>query len=229
MSSLNTLRRNTGSAPALDAQARECCRRWYEEHGEAVYNYVRFQVAEPDAAEDIVADTFLRALRAAGRSTTLAVPGRGSWRSPVTWCTTTGVGFRCASSCRSAPWATWSRTAPRPRSDCSARRRWAGCSTRSTVWARTTARSSASATAAGSAAAKSRRCSASARQTCGPVSGAHSEAADLITIRHCCVDFDGGGPDDDGLLVVGVAPDRVMMAALYEETPGRARSGWLLR
>lgn len=136
MSSLNTLRRNTGSAPALDAQARECCRRWYEEHGEAVYNYVRFQD-----------DREIVSLR------------YGS-----------GLG-----------------------------------------------------------AAKSRRCSASARQTCGPVSGAHSEAADLITIRHCCLDFDGGGPDDDGLLVLGVPPDRVMMAALYEETPGRARSSWLLR
>ncbi len=56
-----------GYHPALDAVAREQCRLWYEEHGEAVYNYVRFQVAEPDAAEDIVADTFLRAIRAAGR------------------------------------------------------------------------------------------------------------------------------------------------------------------
>jgi RNA polymerase sigma-70 factor (ECF subfamily) len=52
---------------ALDSAAREQCRVWYEEHGEAVYNYVRFQVAEPDAAEDIVADTFLRAIRSANR------------------------------------------------------------------------------------------------------------------------------------------------------------------
>lgn len=54
-------------------------------------------------------------------------------------------------------------------------------------------------------------------------------AADLVTMRHCCLDFDGGGPDDDGLLIVGVPPDRVMMVALYEESPDRARSGWLLR
>ena len=54
-----------GTAPG--AAAREQCRLWYEQHGEAVYNYVRFQVAEPDAAEDIVADTFLRAVRAADR------------------------------------------------------------------------------------------------------------------------------------------------------------------
>jgi RNA polymerase sigma-70 factor (ECF subfamily) len=53
--------------PAESSPAREQCRLWYEQHGAAVYNYVRFQVAEPDAAEDLVADTFLRALRAAGR------------------------------------------------------------------------------------------------------------------------------------------------------------------
>jgi hypothetical protein len=56
-----------------------------------------------------------------------------------------------------------------------------------------------------------------------------AEAADLVTTRHCCIDFDGGGPDDDGLLVVGVPPDRVMMVALYEQSPDRVRSGWLLR
>ncbi len=54
-------------------------------------------------------------------------------------------------------------------------------------------------------------------------------AADLVTMHHCCLDFDGGGPDDDGLLIVGVPPDRVMMVALYEESSERARSGWLLR
>jgi hypothetical protein len=38
----------------------------------------------------------------------------------------------------------------------------------------------------------------------------------LITIERCCLDFDGGGPEDDGLLVIGVPPDRVVMAAIYE-------------
>lgn len=38
----------------------------------------------------------------------------------------------------------------------------------------------------------------------------------LVTTRHCCVDLDGGGPDDDALLVIGVPPDRIMMAAIYE-------------
>jgi hypothetical protein len=41
-------------------------------------------------------------------------------------------------------------------------------------------------------------------------------AAELITIERCCLDFDGGGRDDDALLVMGVPPDRVMMAAIYE-------------
>jgi hypothetical protein len=42
----------------------------------------------------------------------------------------------------------------------------------------------------------------------------------LVTTEHCCVDFDGGGPDDDGLLVIGVPPDRVVMAAIYERPAG---------
>jgi hypothetical protein len=48
-------------------------------------------------------------------------------------------------------------------------------------------------------------------------------AAGLVTTEHCCVDLDGGGPDDDALLVIGVPPDRVMMAAIYETGAG-ARS-----
>jgi hypothetical protein len=42
----------------------------------------------------------------------------------------------------------------------------------------------------------------------------------LVTIEHCCTDFDGGGPEDDGLLVIGVPPDRVVMAAIYERPVG---------
>lgn len=41
----------------------------------------------------------------------------------------------------------------------------------------------------------------------------------LVTIEHCCVDFDGGGPSDDALVVMGVPPDRVVMAAIYERRP----------
>jgi hypothetical protein len=47
-------------------------------------------------------------------------------------------------------------------------------------------------------------------------------AAGLVTREHCCVDLDGGGPDDDALLVIGVPPDRVMMAVIYERRPGAA-------
>jgi hypothetical protein len=48
----------------------------------------------------------------------------------------------------------------------------------------------------------------------------------LVTTRHCCIDLDGGGPSDDALLVIGVPPDRVVMAAIYEEPPqGRRAQG----
>jgi len=43
----------------------------------------------------------------------------------------------------------------------------------------------------------------------------------LVTTRHCCLDFDGGGPSDDALVVMGVPPDRVIMAAIYERRPSR--------
>ena len=53
---------------------------------------------------------------------------------------------------------------------------------------------------------------------------------EIVTTERCCLDFDGGGPDDDGLLVIGVPPDRILMAAIYE-TGGKAATpaGWLLR
>ena len=38
----------------------------------------------------------------------------------------------------------------------------------------------------------------------------------LTRIRHCCQDFDGGGPADDELLVIATPPDRVHTAAIYE-------------
>ncbi len=48
-------------------------------------------------------------------------------------------------------------------------------------------------------------------------------ASGLVTVEHCCLDFDGGGPADDALLVIGVPPDRVMMAAIYERPAGSRR------
>lgn len=50
---------------------------WYEAHAEAVYNYIRFHLPSPDAAEDVTADTFLHAFRAAHRFD----PRRGSART----------------------------------------------------------------------------------------------------------------------------------------------------
>ncbi len=47
-----------------------------------------------------------------------------------------------------------------------------------------------------------------------------ASAAGLVTFEHCCLDFDGGGPADDGLIVIGVPPDRVVMAAIYERPTG---------
>lgn len=43
----------------------------------------------------------------------------------------------------------------------------------------------------------------------GPVAGAR-------TVEFCCLDYDGGGPADDVLLVVGQPPDRISLAAIYE-------------
>jgi hypothetical protein len=43
----------------------------------------------------------------------------------------------------------------------------------------------------------------------------------LVASEHCCLDFDGGGPSDDALVVMAVPPDRVVMAAIYERRPDR--------
>jgi hypothetical protein len=60
-----------------------------------------------------------------------------------------------------------------------------------------------------------------------------AEGGGIVTTKRCCLDFDGGGPADDGLLVIGVPPNRVLMAAIYETGPKAASrssaDGWLLR
>jgi hypothetical protein len=43
----------------------------------------------------------------------------------------------------------------------------------------------------------------------GPIEGTR-------TTEFCCLDYDGGGPSDDALLVMGLPPDRITMAAIYE-------------
>jgi RNA polymerase sigma-70 factor (ECF subfamily) len=55
------------AAPASESGPESLCAQWYEAHGDAVYNYFRFQLAAPDEAEDLTAETFLRAVRASGR------------------------------------------------------------------------------------------------------------------------------------------------------------------
>jgi DNA-directed RNA polymerase specialized sigma24 family protein len=67
-----------GRPPAPPADARqELCRRWYEEHGRAIYSYLRFQLGSADEADDLTADVFLRAVRSADRFD----PVRGTARS----------------------------------------------------------------------------------------------------------------------------------------------------
>lgn len=43
------------------------------------------------------------------------------------------------------------------------------------------------------------------------------------TTEFCCLDYDGGGPSDDALVVVGNPPDQVSLAGIYERfsSPGR--------
>ncbi len=59
------------SAPAgsteLSQSAELRCQGWYELYGKAVYSYVRFHLPSADIAEDVTADTFLKAFRAADR------------------------------------------------------------------------------------------------------------------------------------------------------------------
>jgi hypothetical protein len=45
---------------------------------------------------------------------------------------------------------------------------------------------------------------------------AQNAPAGLTTIRHCCQDLDGGGAPDDGVVVSGWPPDRILTAAIYE-------------
>jgi RNA polymerase sigma factor (sigma-70 family) len=64
------------SAPPADAR-QELCRLWYEEHGRAIYSYLRFQLGSADEADDLTAEVFLRAVRSAERFD----PLRGTARS----------------------------------------------------------------------------------------------------------------------------------------------------
>ncbi len=52
-----------------------------------------------------------------------------------------------------------------------------------------------------------------------------SMLGDHRTTQFCCLDYDGGGPSDDALLIVGRPPDMITMAAIYEHhaPPGPLR------
>jgi RNA polymerase sigma-70 factor (ECF subfamily) len=54
-------------ASGAPATPEALCRAWYEAYGKAVYSYVRFHLPSADQAEDVTADTFLKAFRAADR------------------------------------------------------------------------------------------------------------------------------------------------------------------
>lgn len=55
------------ASPATEASAEARCRGWYEAYGDAVYGYLRFHLPSADEAEDLTAEVFLRAVRAADR------------------------------------------------------------------------------------------------------------------------------------------------------------------
>ena len=69
-------RSSTSSAPTSGAET--LCREWYEDYGTAVYNFFRFHVPQPDVAEDLTAETFLKVVRAVDRFD----PARGA---PKAW------------------------------------------------------------------------------------------------------------------------------------------------
>jgi RNA polymerase sigma-70 factor (ECF subfamily) len=64
---MNPTTRPATQTPASEAGPEQSCAEWYAAHGAAVYNYLRFQLVAPDEAEDLTAETFLRAVRAAHR------------------------------------------------------------------------------------------------------------------------------------------------------------------
>jgi RNA polymerase sigma-70 factor (ECF subfamily) len=63
-----------GDAPAEPVAA--SCQEWYEAYGPAVYGFLRFHVATADEAEDLTADVFLRAVRAADQFDVSRGPAR---------------------------------------------------------------------------------------------------------------------------------------------------------
>lgn len=61
-------------APVAGSPAEDLGRAWYAAYGAAVYRYLRYQLPTADLADELTAETFFRAVRAAGRFD----PARGS-------------------------------------------------------------------------------------------------------------------------------------------------------
>jgi len=75
---MSTLDPPPGRVAAPQPELREeLCRCWYQEHGRAIYSYLRFQLGSADEADDLTAEVFLRAVRSAERFD----PARGTARS----------------------------------------------------------------------------------------------------------------------------------------------------
>ena len=69
--------RDPQSSPAPADLRQELCRGWYEEHGRAIYSFLRFQLGSADDADDLTAEVFFHAVRSADRFD----PLRGTARS----------------------------------------------------------------------------------------------------------------------------------------------------
>jgi len=61
------LRPHPSAPPTAPAETGQALESWYHEHGQAIYRYVRFHLPSADEAEDVTAETFLKAFRAAER------------------------------------------------------------------------------------------------------------------------------------------------------------------
>ncbi|MCK7522025.1 MAG: hypothetical protein MZV64_32260 [Ignavibacteriales bacterium] len=121
------------ASPSTAAQARteQLCADWYAAHGEAIYNYLRFQLIAPDEAEDLTAETFLRAVRSADRFDPRGRrPRRGCSRSRGTCSSTTSAACGRAAAWASTSSGTWRWTRPRRRSGCCGGKPWRACSRR---------------------------------------------------------------------------------------------------
>ncbi len=67
---------DVAASPRHDDPLAHQCHEWYEAYGELVYRYIRFHVHSADLADDLTADTFLKAIRSLDQF----MPAKGSAR-----------------------------------------------------------------------------------------------------------------------------------------------------